>query len=160
MNTIIIDGYNFIFAVTPLRIKVLKDKKLGRDALIHMLEIYASSKKLNIKVVFDGKKGSFPRQRTQYVDVIYSKSPEIADDLIVDIVKKAKAPKTITVVTSDNELKNRVRSLGAQITGAMSFYSMIKKPQKSSNDDTKKPEIASKEEFDEWMEYFKGDEEK
>ena len=129
---IIIDGYNLIWAVPELREKVLKTRaeginlEEGRKRLLHFLNLYQRGHpKLDITVVFDAKEEIFPYSPSQPgVRVLYSKE-ETADSLIKRIVEDEKKPQETLVVTSDRELKGKVKEKGAQVIGSLSFFERI-----------------------------------
>ncbi|MCK4244205.1 MAG: NYN domain-containing protein [Candidatus Omnitrophica bacterium] len=135
---IIIDGYNLIWAAPELRKKVLKEVKginlaEGRKALLHFLDLYQRGHpKLDITVVFDGKEEVFPFPSLhQRIKAFYTKG-ETADSLIKRIVEDEKKPQEILVVTSDKELKGRVKERGAQVIGSLNFFKRISPAKKRS----------------------------
>jgi len=132
---IIIDGYNLIWAVPELRKKLLNDERgtnleEGRKELLHYLEIYQRAHpKLKITVVFDSKEEIFPYPALpSRIKVLYSNG-ETADNLIEKIVKDEK--NETLVVTSDNELKRRVKEKGAEVIGSSTFFERISPGKKS-----------------------------
>ncbi len=133
---IIIDGYNLIWAVPELRKKVLNEQREinlaeGRKGLLHLLDLYQGGHpKLEITAVFDAKEEifSYPSSSSK-IKVLYSNG-ETADSLIKRIVEDEKNPKETLVVTSDNELKGRVKEKGAQVIGSLSFLKRISPPKK------------------------------
>ena len=132
---IIIDGYNLAWAVTEIREKLLNDERgtnleEGRKELLHYLEIYQRAHpKLKITVVFDSKEEIFPYPTLpSRIKVLYSNG-ETADNLIEKIVKDEK--NETLVVTSDNELKRRVKEKGAEVIGSSTFFERISPGKKS-----------------------------
>jgi predicted RNA-binding protein with PIN domain len=74
-----------------------------------------------VTLVVDGRPGpELPEGEHQGVRVVYALrcGANAADDRIVDLVASAEAPGVIYVVTSDRELRERARKLGAQVRGA------------------------------------------
>ncbi|OIO33709.1 MAG: hypothetical protein COZ37_05500 [bacterium (Candidatus Ratteibacteria) CG_4_10_14_3_um_filter_41_18] len=128
---IIIDGYNLIWAAPELRRKVISEEKPinlkeGRDTLLHSLASYQRGHpKLDIIVVFDAQKEVFLYPSLQSgIKVLYSKG-ETADNLIKKIVEDEEKPQKTLVVTSDKELKGRVKERGAQVIGSLTFFKKI-----------------------------------
>ena len=127
---ILIDGYNLIWAVPELRERTLNEGKginleEGRKGLLHCLELYQKEHpKLDITTVFDSKKEIFSYPSSSKIKVLYSNG-ETADNLIKGIVEDEKKPQEILVVTSDNELKGRVKEKGAQVIGSLSFFKRV-----------------------------------
>ena len=114
---IIVDGYNYI-----LRQKVIQhhdDNALwkAREDLIRQLVAFRGNKRINITIVFDGQdfKGLTKTHRPQGIKVLFSKAPQKADPLIINLVEKSLQPRDITVVTSDRALANLARSNGCTV---------------------------------------------
>ena len=128
---IIIDGYNLIWAVPEIRKRVLNEERgvnleEGRKGLLHCLEIYQGvHPKLKITIVFDSKEEIFPYpSQPSRIKVLYSNG-ETADNLIEKMVEDEKNSEETLVVTSDKELRGRVKEKGAQVIGALSFFERI-----------------------------------
>jgi predicted RNA-binding protein with PIN domain len=74
-----------------------------------------------VTLVLDGRPlDDLPEGEHDGVDVRYARrrGRDAADDRIVELVGDAKNPGALTVVTSDRELADRVRTLGAAVIGA------------------------------------------
>jgi predicted RNA-binding protein with PIN domain len=108
MITIIIDGYNFIFnSYFRINIKSEELQEL-RNSTINLLSKYYNVKKNKVIVVFDGYKTNEPiesRYDMQNIEVIYSKTGEKADQVIM---RMANTAENALVVTNDNEIKRYV----------------------------------------------------
>jgi hypothetical protein len=75
-------------------------------------------------VMVDGWPGAeVPERRRQGVDVRYAhrRGPNGADRAIVDLLERTDDLSAVTVVTSDADLRARVRALGARVEGAGTF---------------------------------------
>ena len=74
-----------------------------------------------VTLVLDGRPlDDLPEGEHEGIDVRYARrrGRDAADDRIVELVREATEPGTITVVTSDRELAQRVRAVGAEVIGA------------------------------------------
>jgi predicted RNA-binding protein with PIN domain len=74
-----------------------------------------------ITLVLDGRPlDDLPEGEHDGVEVRYARrrGRNAADDRIVELVREASEPGALTVVTSDRELADRVRALGADVIGA------------------------------------------
>ncbi len=74
-----------------------------------------------VTLVLDGRPlDDLPEGEHDGIDVRYARrrGRDAADDRIVELVREAKEPGALTVVTSDRELAERVRTLGADVIGA------------------------------------------
>jgi rRNA-processing protein FCF1 len=72
-----------------------------------------------VRLVLDGRR---PEDWVEEVETTFARGRRgAADDAIVELVEADPDPRSLTVVTSDRELEQRVRSLGAAVTPARSF---------------------------------------
>lgn len=74
-----------------------------------------------VTLVLDGRPlDDLPEGEHDGIDVRYARrrGRDAADDRIVELVREAKEPGALTVVTSDRELAERVRAVGAAVIGA------------------------------------------
>jgi predicted RNA-binding protein with PIN domain len=120
--TLLVDGYNISMAAwpgTPLSEQ--------RDRLVDALDALHARYGTEIVVVFDGDTGgrraSGPLGRA--IKALFTEAGEIADDRIVSLVSATPGPAPVLVVTSDRELKDRVRSAGANVATARPFLSVL-----------------------------------
>jgi predicted RNA-binding protein with PIN domain len=75
----------------------------------------------HVSVVIDGRPlPDLPEGEHDGVRVLYARrgGANAADDRIVELVASAEDPGTQRVVTSDRDLRTRVRRLGAEVRGA------------------------------------------
>ncbi|MEZ5066532.1 MAG: NYN domain-containing protein [bacterium] len=103
----VVDGYNLLFRDRDdgTSLQDARQELLRRiDAIRRAGEPYV--------VVFDGRPGrGMRREHAPGLEVLFARSPESADDLIVQLVREAPRRQT-RVVTRDRELAARVRSAG------------------------------------------------
>jgi uncharacterized protein len=122
---IIIDGYNLI-RLTELRQFERISLEEGRKALIRLLAEYRKNRGHAVTVVFDGWiEGSFneERDRSQGVEIIYSRRGEKADEVIKRLVEKAAGE--IAVVTSDREIATYAAHRGKGVIGSEAFDALL-----------------------------------
>ncbi len=112
---IVIDGYNLIRQSPSLSAIELNSLEEGRDALIDRLACYRRLKHFPITVVFDGAMASNDfegeRSRRKGIDVLFSRSGELADSVIKRLVVREGAG--AVVVTSDKEVADFAARHGA-----------------------------------------------
>jgi predicted RNA-binding protein with PIN domain len=122
----LVDGYNLLWVFPPLREQmVARNSVAARQGLVALLGglVRAGTLKGLIQVVFDGTASassgvlSIPGS----VEVRFAPHPATADSMLVDLVAGAADPGECTVVTSDREVQNEVRRLGAAVMGARRF---------------------------------------
>ena len=162
----LIDGNNLLHAMhahAPV-------PNVGRETLVRVVERWAHRVDAKITLVFDGAgpQGPFAKQMaSRRIDVVFA-APRIADDVIVDMVKRSREPLTISVVTDDNAVAYEARRRRAIHVGCRAFIDMLFSanqeksqspstqgpPAPESPDAPEKPPAVSKEESDAWVEQF------
>jgi predicted RNA-binding protein with PIN domain len=93
------------------------DRPGAMQQLVHELQALHEP----VTVIFDGR--PFEVQDPGGVDVRFASrgGRNAADDDIAALVAESEDPASLTVVTSDGELADRVRTSGAQVMGAKRF---------------------------------------
>ncbi|MEI8176404.1 MAG: NYN domain-containing protein [Candidatus Omnitrophota bacterium] len=130
MRTLIVDGYNLIYAIPELEELLDESLEAAREGLIRFLAEFKGGRRdiERLYVVFDGKDGFMSDEISvgQGITAIFSRSARTADEKIIDIVKDAQNPESITVVSNDNFLYNNVRVHGGRIKTVDEFLRMVK----------------------------------
>ena len=90
--------------------------------LVRQLEALTIREGAPVTVVFDGRSFAVGGE-CRDVEVLFARRSgrNAADDDIVARVRASDSPAELTVVTSDDDLARRVRSLGAEVAGAGAF---------------------------------------
>ncbi len=140
MHSVVIDGYNVIYAIPDLRKKILKNSPAGaREALIDICVRYRNARKdiSCIYIVFDGRKqddpASFhreeipPHTKSCGIKIIFSRDNKKADDIIIDLIRDNDRPQSFVVVSSDNYVRNNSRAYCARLMSPASFCSELGK---------------------------------
>jgi predicted RNA-binding protein with PIN domain len=97
-----------------------RDRHAAMLRLVDSLERFATATGHEVAVVFDGR--PFELDRGGRVEVGFAPGGRnAADDAIAERVAEDAEPGTLTVVTSDGELSERVRAAGADVETAGSF---------------------------------------
>ncbi len=146
---IIVDGYNFLFAIGR------KPHQADRLYLLNLLAAYQSRKHVQITVVFDRKTGDPAEGRQlflhQGIKVVFSAPAQEADEIIRQIVESAEHPRDCFVVSSDRAgISIYCRKLGAAVIGSKEFYTFLKKSSGSAprdqraSDEEEKPQATQK----------------
>jgi predicted RNA-binding protein with PIN domain len=115
----VIDGYNVAHALFGRDAKRASAEEM-RDTLLRRLRRFASRKRL-VTVVFDSRDGGARtgrRVRSGGCDVRFAPS---ADEEIISMVRGAKHPGRLRVVTRDREVEGRARQLGADTMRVLDF---------------------------------------
>ena len=101
-----------------------RDRRGAMRVLVERLEAFAEASGDEVAVVFDGRPFEFDEGGR--VEVGFAPGGRnAADDAIADWVADDPDPGSLTVVTSDRELSDRVRASGAEVVGASTFRSRV-----------------------------------
>lgn len=135
----IIDGNNLIGKTPELK---GVDKQLFREKLAFILERYFYSKKVKVSLHFDGFQNS--QIRVKGLNIIYSEN-RIADDKIRDEISYAKNPKLITLISSDNALRDFAKKNSCTIISSEEFNREMNKSTKNNDEEKLINEIDNEE---------------
>jgi predicted RNA-binding protein with PIN domain len=124
---ILVDGYNLIWAIRGIEGRAGEhfDPADESKRLVDFMGAYAGASGERVVIVFDGDRppgfarGGLPRG----VRVAYSGPDRKADDVIVEMAAGGGPGGPVTVVSSDREIKDRVRAAGAEPVGCEEFRS-------------------------------------
>ena len=101
-----------------------RDRRGAMRRLIELLELFAEETGDEVAVVFDGR--PFELEGDGRVEVGFAPGGRnAADDAIADRVANDPDPSSLTVVTSDSELVDRVRTAGAAVVSAGAFRARL-----------------------------------
>lgn len=126
-NVVIIDGYNFIFAIDEMRALSEKDIAIARDILVRMMCDYTSFKCSKAIIVFDGYKreGKGSIEEIGNVSIIYTKERQTADAYIEKTTHDIADKHTVRVVTGDMQEQFVVLGAGGLRVSPREFWSEI-----------------------------------
>jgi predicted RNA-binding protein with PIN domain len=104
-----------------------RDRRGAMRRLVGELDRYARERGEPVVVVFDGPRRSGSPRSRRHVEVEFTPDSrrDAADEVIAARVAADPDPSTLTVVTSDARLANRVRAHGSGVLGARSFRSRL-----------------------------------
>jgi predicted RNA-binding protein with PIN domain len=122
---IIIDGYNFLFAVEDLRRAAESDIARARDLLVRLMCDYAAFRRSRVIIAFDGYKrrgseGSI--EEIGPVTVVYTKERQTADAYIERTTYQISDNHSVRVVTSDYQEQLVILGNGGLRVSAREFY--------------------------------------
>ena len=125
----------------------------SRDKLVNLLAWMMGGNDARFIVVFDGAGLSGHDGASGRVQVMYSRPPETADDVIRRLVeKKVGGDERVTVVTADIEVARHARAMGADVSIADLFLAAALGG--GGGEEGEKPTSLSKKELEEWAEIF------
>lgn len=123
---IIIDGYNFLFAIDEMRSMAERDMARARDVLARMMCDYAAFRKCRVIIAFDAYKrvgGSGSIEELGPVSVVYTKESQTADAYIERTTYEISKDHSVRVVTSDYQEQLVILGNGGLRVSAREFYS-------------------------------------
>ena len=125
---IIIDGYNFIFAIDDLRRAAESDLARARDLLVRLMCDYAAFRKCRVIIAFDAYKRTGGEGSVEVlgpVTVVYTKEKQTADSYIERTTYEISENHSVRVVTSDYQEQLVVLGNGGLRVSAREFYAEI-----------------------------------
>jgi predicted RNA-binding protein with PIN domain len=149
----IIDGYNLLHEILPLKKLLAHDAAAAREQLVDMVARLTMKKKFRCTIVFDGAKsrpGNFPATNTP-VHVVYS-FPVSADERIREMIEKSKSRTSLVIVTSDHEILDFARVCSCTTHTSKYFKRMLY--EEPENGEEKDQVSLSKEQVKEWLKIF------
>ena len=158
---IFVDGYNVILRSPRLRPGEGRTLRESRDMLVNLLAWMMGANNARFVIVFDGAMERAADVPTGRVQVLFSRPPEKADDVIRRLVEKhVGGDEDVSVVTSDIEVARHARSQGAEVSLADLFLAAalgdIGRESRDGGEAevSDKPVSLSKKELEEWAEIF------
>ena len=127
-ETVIVDGYNLIFAWPELKSLAAERLDLARSRLMDMLSNYSGYTKSDLVLVFDGyRTPGNPGSREDYhnIHVAYTRDGETGDAYIERIVDEIGKNETVRVVTSDNLIRLSALRSGVLRTSSGEFMKEV-----------------------------------
>ena len=116
MTRLVVDGMNVIGSRPD---GWWRNRQRAWRRLAGQLAEHASRSGDEVRLVLDGRR---PEEWDDAVETTFARGRRgAADDAIVELVEADPDPRSLTVVTSDRELEQRVRNLGAAVIPANGF---------------------------------------
>lgn len=151
---IIIDGWNVCWKLPEISKYIPDNLDKARLRLNTIIKLYFLRKKVEYKIIYDGQPMVYSTHHPNE-PIQFSSNPEKADDIIIKLIKKQSDKKRWTVITSDRQLANRVKNLGAAIVSSESFIQKIRNTKKyQQNSDFRTDPKISDDEMNYWLKKF------
>ena len=125
---VIIDGYNFLFAIDDLRKSAESDISRARDVLTRLMCDYAAFRRCRVIIAFDAYKrrgGEGSVEELGPVSVVYTREKQTADAYIERTTYQIAEQHSVRVVTSDYQEQLIVLGSGGLRVSAREFYAEI-----------------------------------
>jgi len=125
-NHLLVDGYNLLGRANMGNQAGVNRLESARDGLILSLAGYRQRKGHAVTLVFDGWQGGTGSEHREFrsgIEVIYSRRGERADQVIQRLARQY--GRDCAVVSSDHEIVNAARAVGAFVMGAAEFRAKL-----------------------------------
>jgi predicted RNA-binding protein with PIN domain len=157
----LIDGYNLLYAMGVLRKRMGPDGlEKARQNLLGVLHGSFGDESDNVTVVFDAARPppGVPAE-TEYhgLHVRFAIGLAAADDLIEMLIRKASAPRHLTVVSDDHRLQKAARRRRCVVSGCGDFLQALERRRQApppAGQPPAKPAGVSREETQHWLKEF------
>jgi predicted RNA-binding protein with PIN domain len=157
----LIDGYNLLHHVGLLTGRVgPSGLEKARRALLEHLSGRFGEQAVNVTVVFDAQRAPPTAADTlqhQGIQVFFTRSEE-ADDLIEELIRRASAPKLLTVVSNDRRIREAARRRQCPVVECVEFWDTLGQRTKGRPDGPGagegKRDRVSRGEAQQWLEEF------
>jgi len=142
MKTLLVDGYNLIYAHPELAETMQQDQDAARDGLLKELSPLASPDRYElVMVVFDAAGSSQPEpvvQERDGITVVFTARRQSADAFIERVVRRLLPDNEVVVATSDRLLLNLVGGFGASTIDGRSLLGMTEEALLETREEMKK----------------------
>jgi predicted RNA-binding protein with PIN domain len=127
---------------------------LARQKLLDRLMPFLETKRHKATVVFDGP--SQPLRKNHWIQLVFAGYHSKADDRIRQLVEKAKSPREICVVSSDNPVYSYARTCGAQALKCHEFNRLFHESEnQTASAENREIPVGD---IKKWLRYFGEDE--
>lgn len=125
---LLVDGYNLIKTSPFYRHYEAISLQRARQALIQVLGGYARQRGARVTLFFDGAAGTGERSVSGPVQVVFSRPPLKADDLIKEAVQDRHGARDLRVISSDREIARFARQHRVRVTATGAFEQELAQP--------------------------------
>lgn len=148
----LVDGNNLLAQTPGLSMNEPSDRR----RFVSSLAQFSRTRRCKVTVFFDGLplQGWGSTTHLGAVTVLHSGRGRTADDAILEMIRRSRAPGDLTLVTSDRSLYERARHLGARAEAGHAFRRTLGRAGAKEAGDSEKPERPDQEEIDYFMERF------
>lgn len=156
----LIDGYNLLFSTGRLAARAGRGGlEAGRKWLVVELTRAHGPDLSGVTVVFDASgapPGTPAPERPGGLRILFARG-QTADDLIEDLIRAEREPRSLTVVSDDNRIKGAARRRGCAVLGCLDYCESWAQPRRAVAPvaaEPGKPERLSEAEKLHWLEAF------
>jgi predicted RNA-binding protein with PIN domain len=160
----LIDGYNLLHAMGVMRPRMGRTGlERARGRLLGLLAGVYEAEASCVTVVFDAAAAPRDAEREQHhrgITVRFAVDEEEADDLIEHLIRKASAPKQLTVVSDDHRIQQAATRRRCNVMRCEAYLNWLDSHRrrqaegKKPTDVPAKPEGVSRSETQRWLREF------
>ncbi|HEC36050.1 MAG TPA: hypothetical protein ENI39_05895 [Anaerolineae bacterium] len=146
---LLIDGHNLIGRMPDLSLEEPDDEA----ELVRRVRRYCRRHRRRATVIFDAglPGGPAPHLSGGPVEVVFASAASDADSLLCRRIRRARDPRGLVVVSSDQAVQRVARSQGARVVRAEDFAAELTAPQRAE-EAREKPEHVG--DLEEWLRLF------
>jgi predicted RNA-binding protein with PIN domain len=146
---LLIDGHNLIGRLPDLRLDDPEDEA----KLVARLRALSARTGKRVTVVFDqGLPGGHSRELSGgRVEVVFASAGHTADGILRERIRRARDPRGLTVITSDQRIVAAAQGRGVQIVSSEEFATRLGAPEPAP---VERDVRLSAEEVEEWLRVF------
>lgn len=135
---LLVDGYNVIKTVPYFQHYERTSLERARNALQQNLNAYIHRTGARITLYFDGSDSvSFPlEQERGSIQILFSRAPQLADDLIKEAVQQMHGAKRVRVISSDREIRNFAQRHKIRTSAADQFFEELEASESAATHDS------------------------
>lgn len=156
---LLIDGYNLIKASAHFGQYQRSSLERARRALEQALARYARHTGARITLFFDGDDGPQEAGSRGPVQVIFSRPPRQADDLIKEAIQQRHGAKYLRVISTDREIRRFAERHRVRATPSGEFEQELEAPPRAGpapdNPEAERETVLSEEQLAEWERIFR-----
>lgn len=147
----LVDGHNLIGRYPGLSLRDPEDEQ----KLLVLLQQFGNRTRRRMVIFFDRGVPLNTSLSRGVIEARFVRPPRQADEALLHYLRQIRDPANWTVVTSDREVAQDARALGARVLASERFAQAVAKAlQKAPADQTPKEGAA---ELDEWIDLFGGE---
>ncbi|MBM3280419.1 MAG: NYN domain-containing protein [Candidatus Handelsmanbacteria bacterium] len=125
---LLVDGYNLIKTSALFSHYERTSLQRARQALVQALNGYARQRGARVTLFFDGGAGQGEPAPAGPVQVVFSRVPLKADDLIKEAVQERHGARDLRVISTDREVARFAQRHRVRVTGAGAFERELAQP--------------------------------
>jgi len=148
---LLIDGHNLIGQMRDIRL----DDPHDEAKLAMRLKQYCMRHRRHCTILFDnGIVGGLSHLSNSLVTVIFARPGTTADSLIIERIRRTSDPASLTIVTSDRQIRAEAHRHKVPVVLSPDFVRILETPSSSKVDDEDPDPVITAAEVEYWLAVF------